>query len=89
METLEARVRSVTSWQMERDALLDRIGYLEDTRKRTGSFLLALSTDAHHPITPFDMGEALQLLWESQPDSEHRRFGHLLQSEVEQEEDHT
>lgn len=78
---------NVTRFQAERDAMLDRIAYLEDTRKRTGSFLLALSTDAHHPITPFDMGEALQLLWESQADSEHRRFGHLLQSKLEQEEE--
>jgi hypothetical protein len=76
---------SVNRWQRERDGLLDRLSYLEETRTRTGEFLIELS--AIPDITPFDITEALALLWESQPDSELRRFGHLLQSEVEQEEE--
>lgn len=79
---------SVTSWQRERDAMLDRISHLQDARDRATDFLARLAGEVS-PITAFDMGEAIALLWETPEQSEARRFAGVLDSETpDPEEDH-
>ena len=71
--TSEARSPSVTSWQKERDGLLDRISHLQDVRDRATDFLAHLASEVQ-PITSFDVGEAVKILWETPEASHERRF---------------
>lgn len=62
---------SVTTWQMQRDAMLDQISYLEDCVNRTGEFLLRLEKE--HPEFSFEIGETLLILFETKIDNDIRR----------------
>jgi hypothetical protein len=62
---------SVTSWQLERDGLLDQISYLEDCVNRTGEYLLGF--EKQHMEVSFEVAEALLILFETKIDNDIRR----------------
>lgn len=64
---------SVTSWQAERDGLLEHISWQADSIERATDYLVEVGK--LDTITPFDIVEALSILWESKDVSEARRFG--------------
>jgi hypothetical protein len=79
--------KSVTSWQAERDAMLDRVSYLQDVRARTTSFVERL-VDEVEPLTKFDLFEVLAILNETQVESELRRsLDRVLSSDVPSEKE--
>ena len=63
---------SVTTWQHERDGMLDQISYLENCRERTTEYLTQCVTNGLVPA--FETAEAMLLLWESKDESEKRRW---------------
>jgi Fic family protein len=85
---IESITKSVTSWQAERDSLLDRISHLQDARERASAFIATL-VEAREPITPFDLTEMTKILWETPAESEARRFPEPVLDSVflEQKED--
>lgn len=70
--TSEKHAPSVTTWQLERDGLLDHISHLEDCRERTTEYLTQCVTNGLVPA--FETAEAMLLLWESKDESEKRRW---------------
>lgn len=62
---------SVTSWQAERDGLLDHISWLSDSLERASDYLVEIGK--LETITPFDILEALTIIWEAKDISEERR----------------
>lgn len=63
---------SVTTWQRERDGLLDEISHLNDCRNRTTEYLTQRVKDGLLP--DFEVAEAMLLLWEARDESDRRRW---------------
>lgn len=68
-----AHTPSVTSWQHERDGLLDYISHVESCRTRAQDYMLNAVRQEMMP--EFEVAEVLLLLFEARDESEKRRWG--------------
>lgn len=68
---IEEHTPSVTSYQLERDGLLDQIGFLGDKIQNAENYLLRFEQE--HPEVAYEIGELYLILCETKIDNDIRR----------------